>query len=109
MKQCYKKLTQKDLTNRIHKHQAIFFDHMGEEKLEHLVTNGMVKGKCSRGKQQEKMLDELTNDRCTKSNQRCRFRKVKGTQLIDIIDANLVEQNILHLTLIFNIWAVESV
>ena len=30
------------------------------EKLEHLVTNGMSQRKCSRGKQLEKMLDELT-------------------------------------------------
>ena len=33
---------------------------MRREKLEHLVTTGMIQEKCSREKQQEKMLDELT-------------------------------------------------
>ena len=33
---------------------------MRREKLEHLVTVGMIKGKCSRGKLHEKMLDKLT-------------------------------------------------
>ena len=46
------------LTNRICKHQATFFGlMMRREKLEHLVTTGMINGNHSRGKQQEKILD----------------------------------------------------
>ena len=33
---------------------------MRREKLEHLMLTGMIEGKCSRGKECEKMLDELT-------------------------------------------------
>ena len=33
---------------------------MRREKIEHIVTTGMVKGKLSTGKQGEKMLDGLT-------------------------------------------------
>ena len=33
---------------------------MRREKLEYLVTIGMIKVKCSRGKQREKMFDGLT-------------------------------------------------
>ena len=33
---------------------------MRRKKLEHLVKSGMIKGKRSRGKQHEKMLDGLT-------------------------------------------------
>ena len=51
----------RSLINRICKRQAIFFGHMKRrEKLEHLVTTGMVKGKCNRGKQREKMFTGLT-------------------------------------------------
>ena len=32
---------------------------MRKEELEHLVTTGMMEGKCSRGKQCEKILDGL--------------------------------------------------
>ena len=48
--------------NRMRKRQATFIDHdfvIRREKLEHLVTTGMVKGKRSRRKR-EKMLDGLT-------------------------------------------------
>ena len=48
------------IINRIHKHQATFLGHvMRREKLEHLVTTGTIKVKHSRGKQREKMFDEL--------------------------------------------------
>ena len=46
--------------NRIGKLQATFFGHvMRREKLEveHLVTTGIIKGNCSRGKQREKMFN----------------------------------------------------
>ena len=33
---------------------------MRREKLEHLVTTGMIEGKCSRRKKCEKMLDGIT-------------------------------------------------
>ena len=33
---------------------------MRREKLEYLVMNGIIEGKCSKGKQPEKMLDGLT-------------------------------------------------
>ena len=33
---------------------------MRREKVEHLVTTGLIKGKCNKGKQREKMLDGLT-------------------------------------------------
>ena len=48
MKHCSPRL----LINRIHKRQASFFGHvMRREKLEHLVTSGMIEGKRRRGKQ----------------------------------------------------------
>ena len=34
---------------------------MRKEKLEHLITTGMMEGKRSRGKQREKMTDGLAN------------------------------------------------
>ena len=47
--------------NRIPKPQATFCGHvMRREKLEDLVTTGMIEIKRSRGKQREKMLDGLT-------------------------------------------------
>ena len=56
MKQFYNKII-----NRIRKCQATFFDHvMRKEKLEHLVTTGIIEGKCSSGKQRVKMLDQQT-------------------------------------------------
>ena len=52
--------TTRSLINRIRKRQATFFDHVKRrEKLEHLVTAGMIEGKCSSGKQREKMFDGL--------------------------------------------------
>ena len=49
------------LINKIRKCQVTCFDHvMRTEKLEHLMTIGMIVGKHSRGKQPEKMLDRLT-------------------------------------------------
>ena len=40
--------------------QTTFFGHvMRREKLEHLITTGMMEGKRSRGKQREKMTDGL--------------------------------------------------
>ena len=54
--------TTRSLVNRIRNCQATFFDYVKRrEKLEHLVTTGMIKGKCSRGKQSGKMLDRLSN------------------------------------------------
>ena len=51
----------KSLINRTHKCQATLFGHvMRREKLEHLVTTGMIEGKRSRGKHNEKMLDGQT-------------------------------------------------
>ena len=42
--------------------QTTFFGHvMRREKLEHLITIGMMEGKRSRGKQREKMTDGLAN------------------------------------------------
>ena len=42
--------------------QTIFFGHvMRREKLEHLITTGMMEGKRSKGKQREKMTDGLAN------------------------------------------------
>ena len=52
--------TTRSLMNRIRKRQTTFFGYvMREEKLEHLVTTGMIEGKGSRGKQCKKMLDGL--------------------------------------------------
>ena len=48
------------LINRICINQATFFSHvMRREKLEHLMTTGMIEGKCSREKQSKKMLNGL--------------------------------------------------
>ena len=48
--------------NRICNRHATFFSHMmRRERLEHLVPYRMTERKCSRGKQQEKMLNRLTN------------------------------------------------
>ena len=48
--------------NKIRTRQTTFFGHvMRREKLEHLITTGMMKGKRSRGKQREKMTDGLAN------------------------------------------------
>ena len=46
--------------NSVCKCHATFFRYvMRREKLEYLVKIGMIKGKCSRGKQCDKMLDGL--------------------------------------------------
>ena len=53
--------TKRSLMNKIRKRQATFFGHvMRKEKMEHIVTTGMMEGKKSRGRQREKMLDGLT-------------------------------------------------
>ena len=50
------------LVNRFRTRQTTFFGHvMRREKLEHLITTGMMEGKRSRGKQREKMTDGLVN------------------------------------------------
>ena len=50
------------LVNKIRTRQTTFFGHvMRREKLEHLITTGMMEGKRSRGKQREKMTDGLAN------------------------------------------------
>ncbi|GFO31777.1 condensin-2 complex subunit g2-like [Plakobranchus ocellatus] len=50
------------LISKIRKHQATFFGHvMRREKLENLVTTGMLEGKRSRGKQREKLIEGLTD------------------------------------------------
>ncbi|GFO12756.1 endonuclease-reverse transcriptase [Plakobranchus ocellatus] len=50
------------LISKIHKRQATFFGHvMRREKLENLVTTGMLEGKRSRGKQREKLIEGLTD------------------------------------------------
>ena len=52
--------TTRPLITRIHKGQANFFGYvMRREKLEHLVTTGLIERKHSRGKQREKMLNGL--------------------------------------------------
>ncbi|GFO19898.1 hypothetical protein PoB_004640300 [Plakobranchus ocellatus] len=54
----YNKTTHK----KIRKRQATFFGHvMRREKLENLVTTGMLEGKRSRGKQREKLIEGLTD------------------------------------------------
>ena len=51
----------RSLINTIPKCKTTFFGHvMRREKLAHLVTTRMIKGKCSRGKQCTKILDVLT-------------------------------------------------
>ena len=67
----------RSLINRKRKRQATLYGHvMRREKLGHLVTTGMIEGKCSSEKLLEKMLDGLikrpksrTSDRCTESNE----------------------------------------
>ena len=52
--------TSRALVNKIRTRQTTFFGHvMRREKLEHLITTGMMEGKRSRGKQREKMTDGL--------------------------------------------------
>ena len=54
--------TSRALVNKIRTRQTTFFGHvMRREKLEHLITTGMIEGKRSRGKQREKMTDGLVN------------------------------------------------
>ncbi|GFN90701.1 craniofacial development protein 2-like protein [Plakobranchus ocellatus] len=50
------------LISKIRKRQVTFFGHvMRREKLENLVTTGMLEGKRSRGKQREKLIEGLTD------------------------------------------------
>ncbi|GFN99673.1 serine/threonine-protein phosphatase 6 regulatory ankyrin repeat subunit b [Plakobranchus ocellatus] len=50
------------LISKIRKRQATFFGHvMRREKLENLVTTGILEGKRSRGKQREKLIEGLTD------------------------------------------------
>ncbi|GFO01905.1 exportin-t-like [Plakobranchus ocellatus] len=50
------------LISKIRKRQATFFGHvMRREKLENLVTTGMLEGKRSRGKQREKLIEGLAD------------------------------------------------
>ncbi|GFO39141.1 hypothetical protein PoB_006564600 [Plakobranchus ocellatus] len=50
------------LISKIRKRQATFFGHvMRRDKLENLVTTGMLEGKRSRGKQREKLIEGLTD------------------------------------------------
>ena len=52
--------TSRALVNKIRTRQTTFFGHvMRKEKLEHLITTGMMEGKRSRGKRREKMTDGL--------------------------------------------------
>ena len=52
--------TSRALVNKIRTRQTTFFGHvMRREKLEHLITTGMMEGKRSRRKQREKMTDGL--------------------------------------------------
>ena len=51
--------TIRSLLNRLRKHQATFYGHVMRREKKHLVRTGMVEGKCSKGKQHEKMLDGL--------------------------------------------------
>ncbi|GFO12223.1 MORC family CW-type Zinc finger protein 3 [Plakobranchus ocellatus] len=52
--------TRRLLISKIRKRQATFFGHvMRREKLENLVTTGMLEGKRSRGKQREKLIEGL--------------------------------------------------
>ena len=54
--------TSRALVNKVWTRQTTFFGHvMRREKLEHLITTGMMEGKRSRGKQGEKMTDGLAN------------------------------------------------
>ncbi|GFO31931.1 hypothetical protein PoB_005843600 [Plakobranchus ocellatus] len=50
------------LISKIRKRQATFFGHvMRREKLENLVTTGMLEGNRSRGKQREKLIEGLAD------------------------------------------------
>ena len=50
------------LVNKIRTRQTTFFGHVRRrEKLEHLITTGMMEGKRSSGKQRKKMTDGLAN------------------------------------------------
>ena len=54
--------TSRALVNKIRTRQTTFFGHvMRREKLEHIITTGMMEGKRSRGKQWEKMTNGLAN------------------------------------------------
>ena len=54
--------TSRALVNKFRTRQTTFFVHvMRREKLKHLITTRMMEGKRSRGKQREKMTDELAN------------------------------------------------
>ena len=54
--------TSRALVNKIRTRQTTFFGHvMRREKLQHLITTGMMEGKRSRGKQRETMTDGLVN------------------------------------------------
>ena len=51
----------KSLINRISKRKAMLFDHVSRrEKVEHLVTTGMIEGQRSREKEYKKMLNRPT-------------------------------------------------
>ena len=53
--------TTRSFINRICKGQRTFFSHvMRREKLKHLVTTGMIEGKCHSGKWRKEMFDGLT-------------------------------------------------
>ena len=54
--------TSRALVNKNRTRQTTFFGHvMRRERLEHLITTGMMEGKRSRGKQREKMTNGLAN------------------------------------------------
>ena len=54
--------SKRSLVNKIRKRQSSFIGHvMRREKMEHLVTTGMLEGKRSRGRQREKVLDSLAS------------------------------------------------
>ena len=54
--------TSRALVNKIRTRQTTFFGHvMRREKLEHLITTGMMDGKGSRGKQRETITNGLVN------------------------------------------------
>ena len=55
-----REVDKRSLINRIHKCYAIFFGHVIRREKLHLVTTRTIKGKCSRGKRREKMLDGIT-------------------------------------------------
>ena len=54
--------TSRALINKIRTRETTFLGHvMRREKLEHLITTGMMEGKRSREKQREKMTNGLAN------------------------------------------------